>query len=366
MYPPHYRSLLLVLVATACGTPSPLQPGQPAARAAGDAVAGLTVMTRNLYVGADVDAVIAALISTDPADDLPALLEAVTTLQLTDYPTRAEAFAREIARTRPDVVGLQEVSTIDIDLTPLGIPVTISQDFLAILQGALAAQGLAYTVAASVTNIDAAPIPGVRLIDKDVLLVRRGVQLVGPPVERNFSVNLGPVAPGVSLIRGWVAVRARVGDRTYQIASTHLESGSLPGLDLLRAAQAAELAASLDRSLPAIVMGDLNDFPDTPMYLAFAAAGFADSWTESHPGDLGYTCCHAVDLSNEVPNLTHRIDYVLVRSGGGSDPLRVRDRLVGAARPERVPGPVYPLWPSDHVGVVATLARRDAGAAARP
>ena len=37
-------------------------------------------MTWNMYVGADVDAVIAALLSPDPSDDQPALLAAIGTL----------------------------------------------------------------------------------------------------------------------------------------------------------------------------------------------------------------------------------------------------------------------------------------------
>ena len=41
----------------------------------------IAVMTRNMYVGADVDAVIAALVTPDPADDQAALVAAIGTLQ---------------------------------------------------------------------------------------------------------------------------------------------------------------------------------------------------------------------------------------------------------------------------------------------
>src|SRR2546425_391933 len=90
----------------------------------------ITVMTRNLYIGADVDAVIRALVSPDPTDDLPALLAAVDVLRQTDFPTRAEALADEIARARPHVVGLQEVDSLRIDLRALGLPINIDLDFL--------------------------------------------------------------------------------------------------------------------------------------------------------------------------------------------------------------------------------------------
>src|SRR2546425_11601102 len=61
----------------------------------------ITVMTQNLYVGADVDLVIRALGTPDPGDDFPALLFAIATVGKTDFPARAEAIADKIARARP-------------------------------------------------------------------------------------------------------------------------------------------------------------------------------------------------------------------------------------------------------------------------
>ena len=87
----------------------------------------ITVMTQNLYVGADVDAVIQALQSPDPSVGLAALLFAIQTVGKTDYPARAAAIADEIARASPHAVGLQEVSQIDIDLTPIGVPAVLHQ-----------------------------------------------------------------------------------------------------------------------------------------------------------------------------------------------------------------------------------------------
>src|SRR6266481_3752764 len=104
----------------------------------------ITVMTQNLYVGADVDLVIRALGTPDPGDDFPALLFAIQTVGKTDFPARAEAIADRIARARPHAVGLQEVSQINIDLRPLGVPAVVDQDFIGLLQAALAARGLNY------------------------------------------------------------------------------------------------------------------------------------------------------------------------------------------------------------------------------
>ena len=61
--------------------------------------------------------------------------------QATDFAARAKAIADEIDRTGPDLVGLQEVSGWQ---TSGPATVAPSQDFLAVLQAALAARGLDY------------------------------------------------------------------------------------------------------------------------------------------------------------------------------------------------------------------------------
>jgi len=312
--------------------------------------AGIGVMTRNMYVGADVDAVIAALVSTDPSDDQSALLAAITTLQETAFPARAAAIAGEIARTRPHVVGLQEVSTMDISLPPFGVELHL--DFLPTLLAQLGARGLDYAVAATVRNIEAAPFPGVSLVDEDALLVDRQRVHVHGTDARRFNANIGPVAPGVVLARGWVSASLTVDGRTYTVASAHLESGESAQLDQLRAAQAAELVAALSGSAPAILLGDLNDVPGSPMYHVLLGAGFTDMWPALRGAAIGYTCCHLTDLSNQVQQFHERIDYVLVRDAAS---VKGSIRLVGEVPADRFPGPAHPLWPSDHAGLVADL-----------
>src|SRR6266550_2071661 len=166
-------ALPAALFAAACADHAPVAPQvsykisspPPSARA-------ITVMTQNLYVGADVDLVIRALGTPDPNDDFAALLAAIETVGKTAYPARAEAIADEIARAQPHAVGLQEVSDIDIDLRPLGVPIEVHQHFLQILQDALARRGLNYRVAAIVTDVNASLVGGlVSLVDHDALLV---------------------------------------------------------------------------------------------------------------------------------------------------------------------------------------------------
>lgn len=180
-------AVLLVLSGTlGCSESAVLEPSHRdaglAAETPGSSEVG--VITRNLYVGTDVDAVIAALVSEDDGDDIPALMAAIETLGRTDFPARAAAIADEIAKARPHAVGLQEVSQIDLTLPPLGVD--IHQDFLATILAELNERGLAYHVAAQVQNIEAAPFPGVSLVDFDVLLVKRGVEL-GATTAQNLS-----------------------------------------------------------------------------------------------------------------------------------------------------------------------------------
>jgi endonuclease/exonuclease/phosphatase family metal-dependent hydrolase len=334
--------------------------GPSAAQPAEAAALEIAVLTRNMYVGADVDAVIVALASPDPEDDIVALLTAVGTLRETDYALRAAAFADEIAAALPHVVGLQEVSTIDLVIPPLGVDVHL--DFLPVLLAELTARGLDYEVAARVRNFDLTPLPGVRLADDDVLLVDGERVAVQATTARRFTANVGEVAPGVVLERGWVSATVTLGGRTYTVASTHLESGSVPGLPQLRALQAAELAEALAGAGPAIVMGDLNDVPGSPMHQALTGAGFADVWDALRPGVVGFTCCHLSDLSNPGEAFDERIDYVFARGiPEGDGHLLGQVSRIGEVPADRVPGPDHAIWPSDHAGLVARLLEPSAG-----
>ncbi|TFG52826.1 MAG: hypothetical protein E4H37_04900 [Gemmatimonadales bacterium] len=353
-----FMTAFSLVVVAACSDNSVFEPSQQnqvvdtKSGAASDGAFRVTVMTRNLYVGADVDAVIAALASTDPADDLPALFTAIEIIQRTDFPTRARAIAEEIDRVRPHVVGLQEVSEIDIDLTGLGLPIVIHQDFLASLDAALSDRGLNYVPAATIKNIEAVPFPGISLVDFDVMLVDPARVAVTSVVEQNFAANLGIVAPGLDIKRGWVTVTGLVDGAAYTFASTHLESGSLPGFPELRALQVGELVASLGPSSPAVLMGDLNDMPGSPMYEVLTGAGLTDVWRVLRPGVVGYTCCHADDLSNHIPAFDQRLDYVFVRGvGHANKAVMGQITLVGLVPASRLPGPSGTIWPSDHAGI---------------
>ena len=118
----------------------------------------VTVMTRNLYLGADINRPVNAALAAQaaggsPQDVLVALANAThqtrEIVDRTNFPVRAGLIAQEIARTRPDLVGLQEVAlwrSGPLDLTQVGVPnaTTVDYDYLQLLLDALAARGQHY------------------------------------------------------------------------------------------------------------------------------------------------------------------------------------------------------------------------------
>jgi len=359
----RYSLLPFLALAVACSKDNPLTPlstGAVASRTAPASVtdagaATITAMTRNMYIGADVDVVIQALRTPDPSDDIPALLNAIAVVGQTAYPLRAEALANEIARSRPQVVGLQEVSEIHINIPPLGI--AVNQDFLAILMADLNARGLHYVVVGQSTNLVATPFPGVAVTDHDALLRDADrVSLNGPVIATIYAANLGHIADGVELNRGYVAARLLIDGRPVTVATTHLESGDAPGLSGLRALQAQELVAVVGGDTPAILLGDFNDTPGSLMYQVINGAGFTDSWGAMRPGTTGFTCCEVADLSNHLPVLVQRIDYVWARGlGGPNGKLLGQVTIIGDQPADKIAGPAFPIWPSDHAGVVGSF-----------
>jgi hypothetical protein len=349
--------LLAALAACSDSTspePTPTEDRLGGAAAVGAGAERLVLMTQNLFVGADVDAVLLALSSPDPSDDFPTLLATIQTLERTDFPSRAAALADRIASTRPHAVGLQEVSAIQVVLPPFGVNVQLA--FLPILLQALEDRGLDYDLAAQVQNIDANPAPGIRLIDYDALLVDAEQVTVHSSSAQNFNTNLGDFG-GINIIRGWVSADITVGGNRYTLVSTHPEPDLDPfDFEGLRAVQIGEIVAGLGSTSPAVVMGDLNDVPGSPMYEVLTGAGFTDVWAALRPGAAGFTCCHEPDLSDRVPEFDERIDYLFLRGFDHvAKPLLGQITRFGMEPSDRVDGPLGNIWVSDHAGLIVRL-----------
>jgi len=359
-----FRLLPLALLAglAACAEHSPLDPQSgPSFAATGAGAQQITVLTRNMYIGADVDPVIEALIYGTPGDVFTALQAALGQLQRTDFPTRIAALADEIARQHPDVVGLQEVYNLDIVPAALGLPGgPIHMDFLGTLQAALAARGVTYVVAGTNTLTDAVLAGGaVHLTDHDALLVNPArVTLAGPGTGAVFQVNLADYLPpgSIAIVRGYVYVPALVAGVPTLLINSHLESGPGTLFEQLRYAQAYELAQVAAQSPNVILTGDLNDVPGSLMYQVMAGAGLTDTWLAMRPGAAGLTCCQLPDLSNHVATFDQRIDYVWTKGfAGPSGNVQGSVTLLDAQPSSLLDGTVGSVWPSDHAGLLAPL-----------
>jgi endonuclease/exonuclease/phosphatase family metal-dependent hydrolase len=370
--------LILILVMAACSDRSPLGPSTRAnpERAGSPA---LDVLTWNVYVGAQVQDL---LLIEDPNQIPFEVARVFGKIMETNFPERADAIADQIVAARPHVVGLQEVSLVRLQspgdyLAGNPVPATTPvQDWLSILQQALADRGADYIVVATVTNFDVeAPmvnfgtggLDDARLTDFDVLMVRADV-----PWSNAQAGNYAAVLPislgGVELPKpsGWNRVDIRLKGLTYRIINAHLEAADLapgivdPQLAALQSAQASELVAMADASPhPVVLVGDLNTAADgttTTTYQDLLAAGFVDAWTVGPPRGLGYSSGQDKDLRNPASKLRHRIDYILYRD----ERTRAGKHFNGSVHIERIgeepaDKTVTGMWPSDHAGLFGSL-----------
>lgn len=321
--------------------------------------APIVVLNRNMYIGANVDRVIAALAGISGEDPVAALQAVLQEFVATDLPARLNAMAGEIARYRPHVVGLQEVSGLSVNLPPeFGIP-SFQAEFLAGLQQALAARGLSYRVVSNL-NFQLAVLGGaITLRDSEVLLVESSLPILESAGATFSCGTLCTPVPGLGTIkRGWVRAEAEVGNRRITFVSAHLESGKQVSDAAMRLGQVSELVETLSgRAGPVVLMGDLNDTPGSSMHRQLNASGFVDVWTSLRGSEPGFTCCHASNLQSG--SFDHRIDYIMVRGGFLDGTGRVipgaRVEVLGETTGEMVPGTFGPIWPSDHGGVLATF-----------
>jgi hypothetical protein len=335
---------------------------------------GIKVMTRNIYIGGDVDRVLSA----EDLTQVPILAaEVFAEMQSTNFPERAEALADEIAMFQPHLIGIQEATTIYFQMEGDAViggtePATdVLYKFLTILMKAIKAHDLEYKVVIKVKNADV-EIPmynpdavsgfsDVRVVDYDVILARSDVE-VSRKTKHRFQYALE--VPGTTIVvpRGYVACDATIDGRTYRFVNTHLE----PFSDLLKMAQAQELLMHLAyEMLPVILVGDFNTngrAPREDVYKYIMQMGYVDAWTKNllksyrTYNKKGWTSGHDSDLRNDKSTLDQRIDHIWVRSNvwrnGTQDIGSVLADVVGDHPDDKTP---TGLWPSDHAGVIVHI-----------
>ena len=336
------------------------------------------VMTRNLYLGSDLNPALAA---TSPGQLISEAGEILRDVDANQPATRMSALAAEILRKKPDLVGMQEVSWFRTNPTPnigpaLGLAktaTTTKYDYLALLLARLNAGTKRYRVVVSETeadieapaDYDGNPATGnillggadlnARLTIRDVILARTkaGVRTRNAR-GGHFTHLLTSSVAGVpiTVTRGWARVDANVrGSGFFRFVDTHLESAD----PTVREAQARELFAPHGPTRargPVVLLGDLNSDNDTVQgadrraYLALLGAGFRERST-ANP----LSCCIQSEIlsGGSVADFDHQVDHVMTPT-----PRRVRLLNSSVTGRSRVGG----LFPSDHAGVLSTLAIR--------
>jgi endonuclease/exonuclease/phosphatase family metal-dependent hydrolase len=350
--------------------------------------AQVTVMSRNLYLGADLGPAIEAESLCGAIDAGGQILNDV---DASNFPERAKLLAAEIADANPDLVGLQEVALWrfqeDADFT--GSEATeVRYDFLDSLMAELANEGAKYEVAVSQDEFDqelpadtdgsdatqdsSLPLCGAdedgRLTMRDAILVRKDSKVnVSRPAmgqfENMYEVNLAGAVP-IDVERGWVSVEAKVkGSKKaksakFRFVNTHLEAFGDPAI---REAQARELFANggpLRTKGQLILLGDVNSGgPKDKVGTGFTTPGDEGAYN-ALTEDFGLTkygarqtCCYPDVFQPIIGDyrFDHTVDHVFAKPK-----VKELDSYVTGDDPSvTITG--AKLVASDHGGVVSRL-----------
>jgi endonuclease/exonuclease/phosphatase family metal-dependent hydrolase len=368
--------------------------------------AKLTVMSRNLYLGADLTPILTAN-NIDTAVNAGG--DIVNQVHATKFPSvRAASIAAEIKKRKPDIVGLQEAAlwrTGPVDLNAaLGSPVAtqidpLGGDFLTDLltqlnkggkKASAAAKkkkkGIRYALAVVKPEFDAefpvndngqgSGLSGAdhneRLTMRDAILIRKGVGIkFSHPTTGTFNTLLRVVVGGVKTLdvtRGWATLDVKARGRSFHVVDTHLEAfdstgnnntnqGTSVGKGDVRAAQAAQLVTAMPNGavragkIPTILIGDMNSDDNTVpnngdrnAYNALLAGGFTERSTANPLG-----CClndpFLVGGPNSINDFDHQVDHVLANK---NKVKFVKGFVDGRAL-------VNGLFPSDHAALTSVL-----------
>jgi endonuclease/exonuclease/phosphatase family metal-dependent hydrolase len=300
-------------------------------------------MTRNLFLGTNL----LPLAGAAPGAPFEhAVAAALANVRATGPTARMKLIAREIAGSRPDLVGLQEVSIWSTGAIG-GPPTHVVADYLQVIQSELRRLHAPYRVVARrlslrLRGVSSAGV-AVGFTDGNVILARAGVG-VAHVRSADFSHQLRITTKAfgsVTVARSWNALDATVHGARVHFVNAHLEAYSTS----VRLQQAQELVAGPLRSRrPTILVGDLNSGPnlpipaDRPPFLAVRAAGFVDART-ARPN-----CCFNDDL--RTGRWDHIVDHIMTKPK-----LRlVRSGLTGRESTSAR------RHPSDHGGVVSEFA----------
>jgi len=383
----------------------------------------ITVMSRNIYLGADVG------VALELIPNFPKAAQFMwDQVKKTDFATRAPKLARESAQDRPEIIGVQEATIWYCKKDLFSDKVEVF-NFLDQFISATKASGVGYSLATA-NGVEAfnlgysiAAIPYVTKVRDpevfnpifgqdtascgftigDALLVRddvkdRIIQVGNTEYDATYSI----VPTLMTIYRGYTWADFKVQDSVVRLITTHLESiwdeNKVPNSAL----QAQQLVADLkDAKMPIVIMGDFNaDYRD-PRPQGEPNPGEQPVASETCPTPGGakcnaYSTMIEAGFENASPDAKNPRYFTWGASAllNGPDKKRVldakkfgnqygfTDRLdyiftknVYATVSSKIIGNVWPdgsgVWdcgkdkcfPSDHAGVVATIELpRSAGA----
>jgi hypothetical protein len=246
----------------------------------------VTVMVRNLYLGADFSVALELL------PDIPAAAQYMwDQVADTDFDARAEKLAAEIVRYEPDVVGLQEATVWQCRTGLFGSPTPVF-DFTDGLLAATREAGVEYVLAEAdgvVADNPGFEFPAIPFLTRvtdpenlqpifgsdsaycgyyigDALLVRADLADNVVSVGNTEFDERAPVVPVVFTVdRGYTWADLAIEGTTVRVVTTHLEAYVPEGRPPSQAVQAQQIIEDMEQTtVPLIVMGDFNSDPRDP------------------------------------------------------------------------------------------------------
>jgi endonuclease/exonuclease/phosphatase family metal-dependent hydrolase len=304
------------------------------------------VMTRNLFIGTDLKPI---ALAQPGAQFEHAAGEALHQATVTNEPKRRmKLIAGEIAGAKPDLVGLQELTTWRTG--PKGDPAPAKHvvvDYLAQIMRELRRRKAGYRVVTVIRplNVEGETDRGVdaRFTIGTAVLARKGVKVSHVKSARfHNQLTLPTVAKGdITTYRSFDQLDARIRGAKIHFVNTHLEAYS-PDVRLKQAKELLKRALK-SRKKKDVLVGDLNSGPDLDNpddrkpYAAIAKAGFRKARTKKPQ------CCFNDDLRSGAWD--HIVDWVLTRP----KVKLVKSSITGRERT------ASGVAASDHGGVVSVL-----------
>ena len=362
-------------------------------------IPSVTVMSRNIYLGADVGRALELI------PNLPAAAQYMwDQVKQTDFSKRAKILAREINQSSPDVIGLQEATIWYCKKYPWSKKVEVFNFTEQLLDNLNGRYELVSKDGVKALNpgFSINPIPFLTKVNDeqtfkevfgrssaacgfetgDALLVKKSDNLEVIEVGNSEYEDSYPIVPTIMTIyRGYSWADIKVNGVPTRFVTTHLESlwdeNKVPN----SAKQAMQLVSDLSNTkMPVIVMGDFNADPRDPRskdqsnpgeqpvqsqacqanditcnaYSIMGQAGYKDAGPDSLDpknytwgmnalltGADSKRLIAAKSMGNDY-GFTDRLDYIFSKNGTES----VASEIIGTQGE----------YGSDHAGVVATIA----------